>query len=73
MSVWTTETDSTWQPATDSSYFTVEDVMLYAIHAGCFPDLPGVKSAWDRLRKFGDGLCPFPQTELPGAWQDYRS
>ncbi|GAA0901140.1 hypothetical protein [Streptomyces thermoalcalitolerans] len=53
--------------------FTVEDVMHYAVHAGCFPDQAALKAAWDRLQRFGDGLPPFDRTGLPGTWQDYRT
>ncbi|MER6265979.1 hypothetical protein [Streptomyces sp900105755] len=53
--------------------FTVEDVMHYAVNADCFPDLAALKAAWERLRKFGDGLPPFAQTELLETWQEYRT
>jgi hypothetical protein len=53
--------------------FTVEDVMHYAVFADCFPDLAALKAAWDRLRRFGDGLLPFPQTELLDTWREHRA
>jgi hypothetical protein len=49
----------------DLEYFTVEDVMHYAVFAGCFPELAGLRAAWDRLRNFGDGLPPFSGTGGP--------
>ncbi|MFJ9950306.1 hypothetical protein [Kitasatospora sp. NPDC091207] len=54
---------------------TIEDVLVLAIHAGCFATAPALKDAYRRLREFGSGLPGFPQTTLSAqfaAWSAGR-
>ncbi|MBP0459496.1 hypothetical protein [Streptomyces montanisoli] len=52
-------------------HLTIEDVLVLAVHAGCFDTLDALKQAYRRLQQFGSGLPDFPGTALVGHYREW--
>ncbi|MFC9849864.1 PIN domain-containing protein [Streptomyces prasinus] len=54
-------------------HLTIEDVLVLAVHAGCFDTLDTLKQAYHRLRQFGSGLPDFPRTPLMEHYREWEA
>ncbi|PWG12309.1 hypothetical protein DF268_17075 [Streptomyces sp. V2] len=54
-------------------HLTIEDVLVVAVHAGCFPTLDDLKQAYQQLQRFGSGLPDFGRTPLAEDFRDWSS
>lgn len=45
-------------------HLTIEDVLVLAVHAGCFETLDALKRAYRRLQEFGSGLPDFQRISV---------
>ncbi|WP_299530669.1 hypothetical protein [uncultured Streptomyces sp.] len=57
----------------DLRVITVEDVMELAVGFGTFGTEGELKSAYGKLRRFGDGLMPYGATTSPMAFKGWRA
>ncbi|MCX5396685.1 hypothetical protein [Streptomyces sp. NBC_00102] len=57
----------------DLEVITVEDVLVLAVQFGKFPTEGDLKKAYEKLRKFGDGLLPYGGSELPITFKEWRA
>ncbi|WP_328365700.1 hypothetical protein OG800_35805 [Streptomyces sp. NBC_00445] len=53
-------------------HLTIEDVLVLAIHAGCFETPTALKQGYRRLQKFGSGLPDFPRTPLAEHFREWE-
>ncbi|MGW5968929.1 hypothetical protein [Streptomyces sp. NPDC055186] len=54
-------------------HLTIEDVLVLAVHAGCFDTLDALKQAYHRLQQFGSGLPDFPRTALTEYYREWST
>ncbi|MFD3734112.1 hypothetical protein [Streptomyces sp. NPDC058632] len=54
-------------------HLTIEDVLVLAVHAGCFDTLDVLKQAYHRLQQFGSGLPDFPRTALTEYYREWSA
>lgn len=54
-------------------HLTIEDVLVLAVHAGCFDTLDALKQAYHRLQQFGSGLPDFPRTALTEYYREWSA
>jgi hypothetical protein len=52
---------------------TMEDVLLLAVHAGCFAEPADLRGAYRKLQQYGAGLPDFRLTGLPAAFRAWSS
>ncbi|MEU5344463.1 hypothetical protein AB0H18_27120 [Streptomyces sp. NPDC020766] len=57
----------------DLQIITVEDVLGLAVEFGKFSAEGDLKKAYEKLRKFGDGLPSYGQTPLPIRFKEWRA
>jgi flagellar biosynthesis/type III secretory pathway ATPase len=56
----------------DLTCATIEDVLVLAIHAGCFPALENLAEAYRKLQTYGSGLSDFRHTVLKESFRRWE-